>query len=1182
MRRLTHSSPLITTWLLLGTLVSLLSSAGCHRSFYRRQADNDAYGLIKEKGDHPHWALPNVNISPDPRSRFFDGSCPDCPPLPPDDPFAHELMHCVDNKRGYPGWHDNGETPFIENPAWAEYLAFNNRGVLEVTADDAVRLGLLHSRNYQQQLEELYLSALDVSFERFLFDSQFFAGYSAQYTADGRLRNDPARLLNSGGNSRSDFVLATSSNGPRPIAMRKAFITGSTLVVGLANSLVWQFSGPDDYRGNTLIDFALVQPLLRNAGRDRILERLTVAERSLLYNVRSMEQYRQGFYVQVMTGRDPGSGPERRGGVFGGSGFDGFSGVGGGGFGRVTAGNAGGNAAAGGGQGAGAAQVGGYLGLLQSQQDIRNQEDNVKRLRNNLYRLEQFLEELKTRSGEEGLVNNILRQDLQVAQARQALFNSESRLINSRNAYQQTLDNFKGVLGLPPTICMDVRDNLLDQFQLIDRATLQEQETIETLVDDFSDVRLKITSHIESRVVADPNDATRSVVVRTLAWYPELPTHLQELKDNLEPIRQVRERLLNDYLPRTEIDLNDFTASLDRRRAWLTKLKETVEALRGEGCAILPIPTLNEEIFRLDRLEVSRQEVMVQFEALKNKIDKDYLVHLDEREARLNKLVADGEKLTPEQLFAELYDGILYPKQGDQDAMAMTPTDQVADILVVLPADILTLQLVQARARAEGIELIPVDLKADQALEVARKYRRDWMNARAGLVDAWRLIEFNADNLEGSLDIFFSGDVQNVTDNPFRMRSATGRMRVGVAFDAPLTRLSERNTYRQALIEYQQARRNYYNFEDTIARSLRSTVRTILTNQVNFELQRLAVLEAARQIDRNEDIRIDQELTNQASGATAARDSVSALSDLLDAQNNFMSVWVNYEALRRSLDFDLGTLQLDSEGLWIDPGAIRENYGENDPWLWRCPETPEACYDGALEIPVPPYPHGELVEGEMIIQEGVPPGSQEYGPPTYGPPQEVIPAPTPAPRATPGPMPAPRVTPLPQPRASNPGPGTRTPWVGPGGGPMPAPRTTAPPNQAPLNQATPSQAAPGRSLPLPSPSMPNPVPRRSPPGQSPPTQPQPRKPGPVEVRIPKVAAVPVDGASGEVTDLEPMPAERTEPVIYGPDLSPAINAVAPPVDFGHAAQVDPADLTPEQVSPAARYVPQHSGARRPQ
>ena len=35
----------------------------------------------------------------------------------------------------------------------------------------------------------------------------------------------------------------------------------------------------------------------------------------------------------------------------------------------------------------------------------------------------------------------------------------------------------------------------------------------------------------------------------------------------------------------------------------------------------------------------------------------------------------------------------------------------------------------------------------------------------------------------------------------------------------------------------------------------------------------------------------------------------------VDRENDFLSVWVTYEVLRRALDFDLGTMQLDGEGL---------------------------------------------------------------------------------------------------------------------------------------------------------------------------------------------------------------------------------------------------------------------------
>ncbi len=68
------------------------------------------------------------------------------------------------------------------------------------------------------------------------------------------------------------------------------------------------------------------------------------------------------------------------------------------------------------------------------------------------------------------------------------------------------------------------------------------------------------------------------------------------------------------------------------------------------------------------------------------------------------------------------------------------------------------------------------------------------------------------------------------------------------------------------------------------------------------------------------DLRQIRESLNLASGPTAARDSVSALQDHLNAQNTFLGVWVFYEAQRRNLDQDLGTIRVDGENIWCDPG----------------------------------------------------------------------------------------------------------------------------------------------------------------------------------------------------------------------------------------------------------------------
>jgi len=290
---------------------------------------------------------------------------------------------------------------------------------------------------------------------------------------------------------------------------------------------------------------------------------------------------------------------------------------------------------------------------------------------------------------------------------------------------------------------------------------------------------------------------------------------------------------------------------------------------------------------------------------------------------------------TPQQLFDLLVKQVYNPNYECGKTRVLS-----IDVVEDLTRELIELQLLQAVVRAEAIEVIDVDLKADRALEVARRYRRDWMNARAQLVDAWRLTQFNAVQLQSQLDIVFNGEISNIGDNPFRLRSDTGRLSAGVRFDAPITRMGERNAYRQSLIEYQQARRNYYNFEDRVAQTLRNQLRQITQFQIGFELNRLAVLEAARQVMLN--TFIDQENQRTATTrVTAARDVVQALTDLLNAQNNFMLIYITYEVQRLQLDFSLGTMQLDHEGLWIDPGPIGPDYGQYDPWLWRTGEPQE-------------------------------------------------------------------------------------------------------------------------------------------------------------------------------------------------------------------------------------------------
>ena len=178
--------------------------SGCSRMFWRSQADFDAYNLLQRKQFDPRWTIPRTTVEADPRSRFFDPFDPDCAPLPPDDPAASQYMQMVHGMRGYKSWHKFGESMSVENPAWLAnfglapnepYVDYDlSDGLTTVSASSpevskeppelvpsienmtlaqAIELANIHSRDYQTQIENAYLSALQLTFDQFQFNVRY-------------------------------------------------------------------------------------------------------------------------------------------------------------------------------------------------------------------------------------------------------------------------------------------------------------------------------------------------------------------------------------------------------------------------------------------------------------------------------------------------------------------------------------------------------------------------------------------------------------------------------------------------------------------------------------------------------------------------------------------------------------------------------------------------------------------------------------------------------------------------------------------------------------------------------------------------------------------------------------------------------------------------------------------------
>ncbi len=303
----------------------LLAATGCSRNHYYCQADKDASKLVAEKACDPRWAMPpGFTVDKDPRSRYYDPCDQIFPPMPPDDPASDRFMVCLDGMKGFRHWHDHGDRQQLDNPEWRARLRqcveMTDEGRVKLSLPAAVRLAYLNSPDYQTQLETLYLSALDVSTERFRFETQFFGTNNTTLTRQGP--------LNPNGEATT---LETDTN----FQLERHFAAGGELVVGLANSIVWQFAGPATFSNISILNFNLMQPLLRGAGRAVALEQLTIVERALLANLRTLQLYREGLYMQLAIGDANSAYLQRRGGFFGGTGMTGFTGTGIGGFGNV-------------------------------------------------------------------------------------------------------------------------------------------------------------------------------------------------------------------------------------------------------------------------------------------------------------------------------------------------------------------------------------------------------------------------------------------------------------------------------------------------------------------------------------------------------------------------------------------------------------------------------------------------------------------------------------------------------------------------------------------------------------------------------------------------------------------------------------------------------------------------------
>lgn len=216
-------------------LALVLYTSGCSTAHYRQDADKETYRIIRQKQKGA------LNIDSD---------------------FTIE-QEKID--------------PFIDPEPKTEE---GERQVLILSLARSLEIATRDSREYQSKKEDLYLAALDLTYQRYKWGPRFSGSLSAGVTKKGNERY---------GDASADFSL------------KQLLASGAEIGVDLGLDVLRYFTGDPRRSASSLLSLGIIQPLTRGAGRRIAQESLTQAERDVLYQARSFARYQRTFTVRVAT-----------------------------------------------------------------------------------------------------------------------------------------------------------------------------------------------------------------------------------------------------------------------------------------------------------------------------------------------------------------------------------------------------------------------------------------------------------------------------------------------------------------------------------------------------------------------------------------------------------------------------------------------------------------------------------------------------------------------------------------------------------------------------------------------------------------------------------------------------------------------------------------------------------------
>lgn len=544
----------------------VMVGGGCTRNFFRERADEDVEGLLNSR-NNPRWPIENWHVYPDGRSRFVDTDNPDHPKKPPDDPGVAESSinpqplrsrFCAGPDQEGLGYLEylemwdlinranqqlNSPVPAPPSPGYVESgsqqsidkVLLTKEQPYRINLEQACELSIFNSRDFQDRREDLYLTALPVTLQRFSFLAQFAATEQA-------IREWRATDV-AGGRGDNWFLNSTGS-------VSQLVPTGATLVAQLANRLVIDLSTQRPTVGLSNLTLELTQPLLRGGGWAVTMEPLTQAQRNLVYGIRSYARFRKNYYVYIAGGADQFNAPYSYAGLN-------LRGVG-------PSLNA---------------PSQGYLPTLLSAAQERNERENIRTLN-------KYLDLFREYQGKGDF------SELQVGQVEQQLLRGQSNLLARRQDLQNGLDQFKLQLGVPTRLGLELDDEPLLPINRTLENFAKARDQLNSIREDADQyplrVRQPLTLLMGGAIAPIPLELPLRERLEDLIVNSQLVSATKQFKANITPRWDRWKKMTTEDIKDLIKTLSDELRTLQVKQAQVEKNGERLEATDAARLVDLP------------------------------------------------------------------------------------------------------------------------------------------------------------------------------------------------------------------------------------------------------------------------------------------------------------------------------------------------------------------------------------------------------------------------------------------------------------------------------------------------------------------------------------------------------------------------------------------------------------------